>query len=192
MIGGNCARRVIACKEVMRKEIGELTSSPACNQRIPSELLTQLQEVGSRCWRWSFVQKARRLLRSLHERCAFYRVRSDLSGPSSSFSEGLVPLSKDHSRQQNLCVQSESTPPKRKACTKRRRYILQPTPEFGSSDYFNSSLGGSSPNHFTYILVNSPLARALSMAVSMAFMSSGLFLLTGKPKDSLLRTSGRW
>ena len=110
----------------------------------------------------------------------------------SLFSEGLVPLSKDHSRQQNLCVQSESTPPKRKACTKRRRYILQPTPEFGSSDYFNSSLGGSSPNHFTYILVNSPLARALSMAVSMAFMSSGLFLLTGKPKDSLLRTSGRW
>ena len=84
MIGGNCARRVIACKEVMRKEIGELTSSPACNQRIPSELLTQLQEVGSRCWRRSFVQKARRLLRSLHERCAFYRVRSDLPGPSSS------------------------------------------------------------------------------------------------------------
>ena len=54
------------------------------NQRIPSELLTQLQEVGSRCWRRSFVQKARRLLRSLHERCAFDRVRSDLSGPSSS------------------------------------------------------------------------------------------------------------
>ena len=24
-------------------------------------------------------------------------------------------------------------------------------------DYFKSSLGGSSPNHFTYILVNSPL-----------------------------------
>gem|GEM_PF-5516812 len=41
-------------------------------------MLTQLQEVGSRCWRRSFVQKERWLLRSLHERCAFYRVRSDL------------------------------------------------------------------------------------------------------------------
>ncbi len=161
MIGGNCARRVIACKEVMRKD--RRSNGFVSNNDVTNGSVT------------------------------LRRLRS--GSPNSFgtlFSEGLVPLSKDHSRQQNLCVQSESTPPKRKACTKRRRYILQPTPEFGSSDYFNSSLGGSSPNHFTYILVNSPLARALSMAVSMAFMSSGLFLLTGKPKDSLLRTSGRW
>ena len=41
-------------------------------------------QAGSRCWLRSFVQKARGLGNSLHERCAFDRVRSGLSGPSSS------------------------------------------------------------------------------------------------------------
>ena len=71
----------------------------------------------------------------------------------------------------SACNQNQRLP-KEKRVLKRRRSILLPTPEFGSLDHFKSSLGGSSPNHFTYILVNSPLARALSMAASMAFMSS--------------------